>query len=155
MGKPIYIPKGKSYDEAQRVMPYENGWMHNGYYRVYIAATQEKVYGIKLKEWAVTENRNKLLLWWLCGSTVFFLIFIIPLSIKQITYNKKKSETLYQRLTRLCNPSQFMDSANYDKEKVEKANSIYKTLKDTNPDDKEALDLLQRRASDNTLLILT
>ena len=41
-----------------------------------------------------------------------------------------------------------MDSANYDKEKVEKANSIYKTLKDTNPDDKEALDLLQRRASE-------
>lgn len=116
MGKPIYIPKGKSYDEAQRVMPYENGWMHNGYYRVYIAATQERIYGIKLKEWAVTENRNKLLLWWLCGSTVFFLIFIIPLSIKQITSNKKKSETLYQRLTRLCNPSQFMDSANYDKE---------------------------------------
>ena len=34
------------------------------------------------------------------------------------------------------------------KEKVEKANSIYKTLKDTNPDDKEALDLLQRRASE-------
>lgn len=148
MGKPIYIPKGKSYDEAQRVMPYENGWMHNGYYRVYIAATQERIYGIKLKEWAVTENRNKLLLWWLCGSTVFFLIFIIPLSIKQITSNKKKSETLYQRLTRLCNPSQFMDSANYDKEKVEKANFIYKTLMDTNPDDKEALDVLQRRASE-------
>ena len=41
-----------------------------------------------------------------------------------------------------------MDSANYDKEKVEKANSIYKTLMETNPDDEEALDVLQRRASE-------
>ena len=40
-----------------------------------------------------------------------------------------------------------MDSANYDKEKVEKANSIYKTLMETNPDDEEALDVFQRRAS--------
>lgn len=35
---------------------------------------------------------------------------------------------------------------NYDKEKVEKANLIYKTLLETNPDDKEALCIVQQRA---------
>ena len=37
-----------------------------------------------------------------------------------------RDETLYVRLKRLCNPANFVD--NYDKEKVEKANQIYRTL---------------------------
>ncbi|OUN73659.1 hypothetical protein [Barnesiella sp. An55] len=136
-GKPIYIPKNKSYDEAQRVMPYENGWMHNGYYRVYIAATQERVFGIKEQEWAVSANRNQLLLWWCVGVSLLFLLLIAPFTIRQIKSHKKKSETIYQRLVRLCNPKEFID--NYDKNKVERANLIYKRLLDTSPDDKDAL----------------
>ena len=50
---------------------------------------------------------------------------------------KRKSETLYQRLCRLCNPKQFMQ--NYDKVKVDKANSIYQSLMNANPNDKETL----------------
>ena len=144
-GKPIYIPTNKSYDEAQRVMPYENGWMHNGYYRVYIAATQEKVFGISEKEWAITANCHKLLLWWCIGISVLFLLFIIPLTIKQVRSDKKKSETLYQRLVRLCNPKNFIDY--YDKEKVEKANIIYKRLLETTPDNNDALIEIQMQAS--------
>ena len=143
-GKPIHIPKNKSYEEAQRVSPYENGWMHNGYYRVYIAATQEKVFGFEEKEWAISANQKNLLIWWNVGASLFFLIFIIPLWVKQYKSNRKKSESLYQRLLRLANPKNFMD--NYDKEKVEKANLIYKTLLDTNPEDKEALSIVQQRA---------
>ena len=144
-GTPIYIPKNKSYDEAERVMPYENGSMHNGYYRVYIAATQDKVFGISEKNWAIDANRNKLLLWWCAGVSVLFILIIVPLTIKQVKTNKKKSETLYQRLVRLCNPKIFID--NYDKEKVEKANLIYKRLLETNPDDNEALKEIQMQAS--------
>jgi len=139
--------EGKSYDEAQRDEPYELGSMYNGYYHVFIATTQDKYYKIQLNEWAVTNNRNQLLLWWIVGSTILFFIFIIPLTVKQIKINNRKSETLYQRLSRLCNPAQFMDDNNYDKDKVEKANSIYKVLMETNPDDKETLEVLQYRAS--------
>lgn len=119
--------------------------MHNGYYRVYIAATQEKVFGISEKEWAITANRHKLLLWWCIGISVLFLLFIIPLTIKQVRSDKKKSETLYQRLVRLCNPKNFID--NYDKEKVEKANIIYKRLLETTPDNNDALIEIQMQAS--------
>lgn len=143
-GIPIYHPKGKSYDEAQRTIPYENGWMHNGYYRVFIAATQEKHYMIQEKDWVVNENRNKLLLWWGIGLTVLFLSIIIPLTIKERKMNKRKSETLYQRLCRLCNPSNFLKD--YNKEKVDNANEIYQRLMEIKQDDKEALMSLQAEA---------
>jgi hypothetical protein len=142
--KPIYIPKNKSYDEARRVSPYENGWMHNGFYRVYIAATQERVFGLEEKEWAISANRNKLLSLWSIGISLLFFAFIIPLSIKEYRYNKKKSETLYQRLIRLSNPKNFMD--NYDKDKVEKANLLYKSLLEITPDDSEAINVIQHKA---------
>ena len=143
-GIPIYQPEGKSYEEAQRTMPYENGWMHNGYYRVFIAATQEKHYMIQEKDWAINENRNKLLVWWGIGLTVLFMSIIIPLTIKESKVNKRKSETLYQRLCRMCNPSNFIKD--YDKEKVDRANEIYQRLMDIKPDDKEALMSLQAEA---------
>lgn len=144
-GIPIYHPKGKSYDEVQRTMPYENGWMHNGYYRVFIAATQERHYMIEEKDWAVNENRDHLLLWWGISLTVLFMSLLIPLTIKERKVNKKKSETLYQRLVRLCNPKNFMD--NYNKEKVEKANIIYKRLLETTPDNNADLVEIQMQAS--------
>lgn len=143
-GIPIYQPKGKSYEEAQRTMPYENGWMHNGYYRVFIAATQERHYMIQEKDWAVNENRNRLLIWWGISLTVLFMSIIIPLTIKESKVNKRKSETLYQRLCRMCNPSNFIKD--YDSEKVDKANEIYQRLMEVKPDDKKALMSLQAEA---------
>lgn len=145
LGTPIYHPKGKSYDEVQQTMPYENGWMHNGYYRVFIAATQERHYMIEEKDWVVNENRNHLLLWWGISLTVLFMSLVIPLTIKESKVNKKKSETLYQRLVRQCNPKNFID--NYDKEKVEKANIIYKRLLETTPDNNDDLIEIQMQAS--------
>ncbi len=145
LGTPIYHPKDKSYDEVQQTMPYENGWMHNGYYRVFIAATQERHYMIEEKDWAVIENRNHLLLWWGISLTVLFMSLVVPLTIKESKVNKKKSETLYQRLVRQCNPKNFID--NYDKEKVEKANIIYKRLLETTPDNNDDLTEIQKQAS--------
>lgn len=143
-GISIYYPKGKSYDEVKRTMPYENGWMHNGYYRVFIAATQEKHYMIQEKDWVVNENRNKVLLGWGIGLTALFMSIIIPLTIKEYKANKRKSETLYQRLCRLCNPSNFLKD--YNKEKVDKANEIYQRLMEIKQDDKDALMSLQAEA---------
>lgn len=143
-GIPIYEPEGKSSYEIERTMPYENGWMHNGYYRVFIAATQEKHYMIQEKDWAVNDNRNRLLIWWGIGLTALFMSIIIPLTIKESKVNKRKSETLYQRLCRMCNPSNFIKD--YDKEKVDKANEIYQRLMAIKPDDKEALMPLQAEA---------
>ena len=110
-------------------MPYENGWIQNGFYRVFIAATQEKHFMIKENEWAVSSDKKKFLLWYGIGVSVLFLSFIIPLSIRKNKSRRRREESLYQRLLRLCNPKEFMKE--YDKEKVEKANNILKfpTLK--------------------------
>ena len=143
-GIPIYQPEGKSHDEAQRTIPYENGWMHNGYYRVFIAASQERHYMIQEKDCAVNGNRKRLLICWGIGLTALFLSMIIPLTIKESKVNKRKSETLYQRLRRMCNPSNFIKD--YDKEKVDRANEIYQRLMNIKPDDKEALMSLQVEA---------
>jgi hypothetical protein len=144
LGTPIYRPKDKSYDEAQRISPYENGWMENGFYRVYIAATQYEVFGLEEKERAISANRNNLLMWWSVVISLLLFAFIIPLSVKEYRFNKKKSETLYKRLIRLSNPKNFMD--NYNKDKVEKANLLYKSLLEITPDDSEALNIIQHKA---------
>ncbi len=142
---PICYPKGMSASKIQLTMPYENGWMYGDYFKVFIAATHERHYMIKEYEGAVDEDRNQLLKVWGIWLTAFFMLLIIPLTIKEIKVNKKKSETLYQRLVRLCNPKIFID--NYDKEKVEKANIIYKKLLETTPDNNDALKEIQIQAS--------
>ena len=143
-GTPIKQPEGKSYEEAQRTMPYENGWMHNGYYRVFIAASQIRQYYVKENEDLIREDRKELQVWWMCGLTVLFLIPIVPLLIAEKKTEKRISETLYQRLLRLCNPKEFMQ--NYDKEKIDKANSIYQALHSIDPRNEEDLNSLAQRA---------
>lgn len=54
---------------------------------------------------------------------------------------KLQSESIYDKLKRLCNPSNFI--TNYDKEKVDAANEIYQRLLQTSPDDKATLDEIQ------------
>jgi len=123
--------------QARRLSPINVGGMTNGCYRVFIATTQEKHYKIRENEWAVKEDRNKLLIWWGLGLTLLFFSVIMPLMFIERKSKKRKSETLYQRLCRLCNPKEFMQ--NYDKVRVDKANTIYQSLMNTNPDDKETL----------------
>lgn len=85
-------------------------------------------------------------LYWSIGLTILMLIIVIPLGIIENKHNKEKEEGLYDKLKRLCNPSNFINSSNYDKIKVDKANEIYKRILETTPDNKEALDEIQALA---------
>lgn len=143
-GTPIYKPKGKSYEDAQRLCPYENGSMYNGFYRVFIAATQETHYMIEEKEWVVNNDKKNLFIAWGVGLSILFLSFIIPLSIQEFKSNKRKNESPRQRLIRLCNPQNFIK--NYNKEKLDKANDIYQKLMCVKDDENEAIRDLQNIA---------
>ena len=124
--------------------PFQYGYMHNGYYRVFTALTQPQTYTIKKYAWKPDEQDKKdLWLYWSIGLTVLFLLAIIPLSIIERKRNKEKEECLYDKLKRLCNPALFMSKDAYDKEKVDKANEIYSKLMGINPDDRESLNELQ------------
>ena len=104
--------------------PIKYSWMHNGYYRVYIAVTQSKYYGIYKHRWnPEIRERNRLLLWWLMGVSIFFLIPILVLTHRVCRKNKLASEPLKEKLKRLCSPSAFMSP--YNKELIDKANLLY------------------------------
>lgn len=111
--------------------PIEYTWMHNGYYRVYVAISQDTIYGIFKHSWNPDiQERNKLLLWWLIAIAVIFLTPIIYVSIKIRKDYKDKSETLKQKLLRLCSPKAFMNP--YNKDLVDKANSLYPKIANCN-----------------------
>ena len=59
---------------------------------------------------------------------------------------KLKNEPLYDKLKRLCNPSNFIKGNNYDKDKVDKANAIYKRLLEINGENHEVLFEIQQQA---------
>ena len=129
---------------ANNLRPYRAGYMYNGFYKVFIASTQPKTYTIEKYVWNPDEQEKKeLWLYWSIGLTVLMLVIIIPLAFIEMKHNREKEEGLYDKLKRLCNPSNFINSSNYDKIKVDKANEIYKRILETTPDDKEALDKIQ------------
>ena len=99
---------------------------------------------IEENETAVAENRKNLLLSWGIGITILFMLLIIPLTIKERRANKIKTETLYQRLVRLCNPKNFIKE--YDKDKIDKSNRLYQTLLNMDSDDKDTLMKIQSMA---------
>ncbi|MCI7178013.1 MAG: hypothetical protein SOU95_00325 [Candidatus Cryptobacteroides sp.] len=124
--------------------PFQYGYMHNGYYKVFTALTQPQTYTITKKTWgpAIYDKKN-LLLYWSIGITLLLLLIIIPLGIIERKHKKEKEESLYDKLKRLCNPANFMSKDDYDKEKVDKANEIYDKLISINPEDKESLNEIQ------------
>ena len=132
---------------GREVCPYKDGSMYNGYYRVFIGRTQPTTYSIKKYDWEPDEkDRKDLWLYWSIGLTVLLLLVVIPLWVIDAKHQKVKDESLYDKLKRMCNPTNFMNGANYDKEKVDRANAIYKRLLEINGDDVEALNELQQQA---------
>lgn len=132
---------------GREVCPYKNGFMHNGYYKVFIGQTQPITYSIKKYAWGPDEkDRKDLWLYWTIGLTVLLLLVVVPLWIIEAKHKKEKNESLYDKLKRLCNPANFMNGDNYDKVKVDKANAIYKRLLEINAEDAEALNKLQQQA---------
>lgn len=132
---------------GREVCPIKNGSMSNGFFRVFIGRTQPATYSVKKYEWGPDErDRKKMWLYWSIGLTVLLLLVVIPLWIIGAKRQKIKDESLCDKLKRMCNPTNFMNGANYDKEKVDKANAIYKRLLEVNRDDVEALNELQQQA---------
>lgn len=142
-GSPLF----EKYPTDNKPHSYQNGFMYNGFYKVFVAATQPQTYTIKKLAWNPDEKDKKdLWLYWGIGLTILMLIIVIPLAFIQRKHNKERDESLYDKLKRLCNPAKFISSGNYDKEKVDKANEIYKKLLDISPDNKEVLDEIQHQA---------
>lgn len=143
------IPGAKSdnkYSNApiQNYSAIENGWMHNGWYRVYIASSQEEKFMIHKNEDVINGDRNNLLLWWLIGLSIVFWCFIIPLIIINKKEKKIINESFYKRLCRLCNPKEFV--SNYDKDRLNSANDIYKSLMSISEENQQELSVLANRA---------
>ena len=140
----IYSSERMSIEEAARIYPYKYGWMHNGYYRVFIAATQPTHYMIAENEKVVQADKEDFLIRWYIGVSAIFICIIVPLAIKEMKYERRNSESLYKRLLRLCNPKKFIKE--YGKDKIERANTLYGLLLSTSADDKETLMKIQSTA---------
>jgi hypothetical protein len=127
--------------------PFQYGYMHNGYYRVFTALTQPQTYTIKKYGWGPDIlEKKQLWLYWGIGITILFLLIFIPLSIVNRKYKREKEEELHDKLRRLCHPSNFITKSNYDKDKLDKANYIYTKLMSIDITDKSALKEIQRFA---------
>lgn len=135
----------ENYLEESSKSPIRYGYMHNGYYRVFIAATQPVTYTIR--KWRSDEKeKNALWCYWSIGLTILFFLILIPLCIIDGKRNQEKEEMLYDKLKRLCNPANFISKGDYDKEKIDKANDIYAKLMSISSDDKELLNEIQTAA---------
>lgn len=143
IGSPLFeeYPKDGKYHNVQ------NGYMYNGLYKVFVASTQPKTWTIKKWYYEPDEKDKKdLLMYWTIGITTILLFVVIPLWMIEAKHKKIKDESLYDKLKRMCNPSNFMNGDNYDKGKIEKANAIYKRLLEINGEESEVLNELQLQA---------
>lgn len=137
---------GTSIDNYSKDIKY--GSIKNNFYEVFIAQEESKKYAIE-KYIYKPDELEKRSLWkqWSIILTIIFLTTIIPLCYIYIKRVKEKNENLYRKLIRLCNPSNFIKHKDYNKEIVDKANSIYKRLIDTTPEDKNTLNEIQIAAT--------
>lgn len=127
---------------------YQNGFMYNGFYKVFVAGTNPKTFSIQKKSWNPDkQDRKKMWIYWTIGLTALMLLIVTPLSIIERKHNKEKDENIYDKLLRLCKPSNFVTKGQYDKDKVDKANEIYKRLLEISADDKNALDEILAKAT--------
>lgn len=135
----------------------DGGYMYNGYYKVFAGRTNYQTYEIKrLNDVIDSDKKNRLIVGGII-LTAILICFLIPLIVRnnrdekkkrehEEEYEKKKKEPIYDKLMNLCNPANFMNP--YDKEKVEKANSIYEQLMKTSSFDIETLKKLRQQAID-------
>ena len=139
--KPVYHIGGDKPFDNWNTSSVKNTYMYNGYYRVYDCETQPITYSIYKYDDKIVKDKKSLRIKWAVWLTIILLAIIIPLIVMEKKRQKLQSETLYDKLKRLCNPSNFIK--NYDKEKVDAANEIYQRLLQTSPDDKATLDEIQ------------
>lgn len=150
VGKSLF---SDSYNNDNDYSPIQCTFMYNGYYKVFVAQTQPRTYSIVKKPWNPDKKeRENLWMYWSLGLTILMLLIVVPLWIINYKRKQRREETLYEKLKRLCNPSNFFKD--YNKEKVDKANEIYQRLMEIKSDDKEALMTLQAEAVENLGIVL-
>ena len=137
---------------------YENfTYMYSSFYKVFLGRKNYSYYEIERQYDVINKDKEETFIFGGVILTLILLLFLIPIIVKHSRKEKRKkvdqkvldirsNESLYDKLVRSCNPAKFMEP--YDKEKVEKANSIYKELLDTEHDNIETLRVLRQRATD-------
>ena len=141
------FPLFGEYPDDRKPHSCSNGYMYNGYYKVFIGQTQPKTWTIEKWSWNPDiQDKHNLWLYWSIGLTALLLLAVIPLCIIDRKRTKIKEESLYDKLKRLCNPVNFINNGKYDKEIVDKANGIYNQLMNINSEDIAALNELQKQA---------
>ncbi len=138
--------KPKKYDRERVVSNLLYTYMHNGIYRVFIGTTQPTTWSLVRLDKVINKDKNNILMWWLISTGSFFIIIITILSILLQRKNKRINESDYEKLIRLSHPKNFMNP--YDKEKVEKANLIYKEVETVDKNNTEAVNVLILRCID-------
>lgn len=131
---------------GRSVSPMAYTYMHNSYYRVFVGLTQPTTWSLQRWDWAVESDRTRILKWWLISSGNLFAIIITILSILLYQRNKRINESDYEKLLRLAHPKNFMNP--YDREKVEKANLIYKEVETVDNNDSDTINVLIQRCID-------
>lgn len=119
-------------------------YMYNGYYKVYNSKVWISRWSVKRQQWRINGDKESLRIKISIGLTLLLLLIIVPLLIEHKRKQKRQSETLYDKLKRLCNPSNFLK--NYDKEKVDAANALYQRILNTNHNDNDSLNEIQKLA---------
>ena len=133
------------------------GYMYNSYYKVFIESTKWETYEIERQDEVIAKDKKDRIITGGVILTLVLMCFLIPLIIQNMRnekrkreheqeYERKKKEHIYDKLKNLCNPAKFMNP--YDKEKVEKANSIYEQLMNTSYSDIVSLKKLRQQAID-------
>lgn len=127
----------------------------NNFYIVFYGKINYQTYDIIERTDEIENDRKNILIIGVILLTAIFLCFLIPFIIQnkrnarkikenEDEYRKKRNEPIYDQLKNLCNPANFLNP--YDKEKVEKSNSIYEQLMNTNCQDIETLKKLRQKA---------
>lgn len=121
--------------------------VQNGVYKVFVGITQPITWSMQRSDSSIKEDRTKLLMCWIIPVCILFGIIVILQTIKLRRNNRRMNETDYHKLQRLSHPRNFMKP--YDKDKVEKANSIYKEVEQIKEDDVEKINSLIQRCIDD------
>lgn len=125
--------------------PVDSGSMFNGFFEVSFKRTQPVTYSLKRVSESVFRNDRNLIrafIWTLL--TICLMGLLIFYRRKGLAPVRRQEESLFDQLTQVCSPQNFMDP--YDKDRVEKSNSIYQRLIRISPDDTESLKEIRREA---------
>lgn len=133
--------------------PYQNGWMYNDNYKVFLASTQPVTYSVMKHNWEPDKkDRLRLSICWVAGLSVALFSVVFLFWRTEVRRKRVLDESLYDMLKRMCSPVNFMNTKSYDKDKVDRANQIYQKLLEVEPGDAKALDdILQQAIKDLNL----